>query len=82
VHWTRLAYNVDEPGDFEKYQNLNPDFGGPLPVAPSDGVPGLTRAPRTGIPTSSNTGNNGLDNTTMEQLRQLIAEELQDILKH
>ena len=82
VHWTRLAYNVDEPGDFEKYQNLSPGFGGPLPVAPSDGVPGLTRNPQSNKPTASVASSNGLDTATVEQLRQLIAEELRDILKY
>lgn len=74
VHWTRMAYNQAEP--FGDYHGMGPAFEGPLPEAPSDGVPGSppprphqgTAAPAAGMP-------------DREELRRLIAEELRDLLK-
>lgn len=80
VHWTRMAYNRDKSEVFGQYRHLAPAFGGPLPEAPSDGVPGSAGQDRTGAQSPSNFPQPGLDDTTREQLRQLIAEELRDII--
>lgn len=79
VHWTRLAYNSDASETFGDYRGLTPGFDGPLPEAPSDGVPG-TPLPRTPIPQATD-GSSMLDGATREELRRLIAEELQDLLR-
>ena len=76
VHWTRMAYAEDEP--FGTYHGLPAAFDGPLPEAPSDGVPGLSRpaAPSAGPPAISS-----IDGAARDELRRLIAEELRDLLK-
>jgi acyl-CoA reductase-like NAD-dependent aldehyde dehydrogenase len=80
VHWTRMAYNVEEHADLGRYRELSPEFGGPLAVAPSDGVPGTTR-PRSAVPPSTPSRHDaGLDKPTRDQIRQIIVEELRDIL--
>ncbi|MDH3279679.1 MAG: aldehyde dehydrogenase family protein [Gammaproteobacteria bacterium] len=76
VHWTRLAYNSDTSEPFGRYDGLGPVFEGPLPEAPSDGVPGSPAPHR--VQSAAATGN--LDGATREELRRLIAEELRDIL--
>lgn len=71
VHWTKMAYNADDAEEFGDYSGLNPAFDGPLPQAPSDGVPGSPVAGRSPA----------IDSATREQLRRLIAEELRDLMK-
>jgi len=84
VHWTRMAYSTDETADFARYREIRPGHDGPLPIAPSDGVPGSTRSQKLNspgpqsIPTRQDTA---LDIETRNQIRQIIAEELRDILK-
>lgn len=80
VHWTRMAYNSDESEVFGQYHRLVSTFSGPLPDAPSDGVPGSTRPRQMDTHSLPNLPQSNLDGTTREQLRRLIAEELQDIL--
>ena len=77
VHWTRLAYNSDPAEAMGDYGALSPRFDGPLPPAPSDGVPGSPRAPKPTLDTVSR----GVDATVREEIRKLIAEELRDMLK-
>jgi hypothetical protein len=74
VHWTRMAYNASET--FGDYQGLSPAFEGPLPEAPSDGVPGSP--PPMPYRSAGSNESAGLDR---EELRQLIAEELRHLLK-
>ncbi|MDC1287748.1 aldehyde dehydrogenase family protein [Gammaproteobacteria bacterium] len=76
VHWTQMAYNSDDSEPFGNYHGLEPSFDGPLPTAPADGVPGSSR-PRA-VPAPSG---GGLDKSTRDELRQLIAEELRAYLK-
>ena len=81
IHWTRMAYNQDNSEEFGQYQGLAPAFGGPLPIAPSDGVPGSTQ-PRHRKPEQLDQRISvDVDSVTREQIRRLISEELQDLLK-
>ncbi len=75
IHWTRLAYNRDAAETFGDYHGLGQDFAGPLPEAPADGVPG-SPTPQYLSATSPTI------DTTREQLRHLIAEELRAFLKN
>lgn len=77
VHWTRLAYNSDPAEAMGDYSALSPRFDGPLPPAPSDGVPGSPKPPKPTLVSVSN----GVDATVREEIRKLIAEELRDMLK-
>jgi len=95
VHWTRIAYNTDESEPFGNYQGLSPVFDGPLPQAPSDGVPG-SPLPYRSSPLQQSSDNayslqpsspqpssqrNWLNGAARDELRQIIAEELRDLLK-
>ncbi|MGB8622443.1 MAG: aldehyde dehydrogenase family protein [Paracoccaceae bacterium] len=77
VHWTRIAHNSDASEPFGGYAGLGPDFGGALPEAPSDGVPGSPRARHAPAPA----GGSAVDGATRDELRRLIAEELRDLLR-
>jgi len=80
IHWTRLAYNSSDEEVFGNYQDIPGNFSGPLPVAPADGVPGLSRyAPKQAINTD---GPGALVGASREDLRKLIAEELRAILRN
>ena len=74
VHWARIAHNSDAGEPFGSYHGLGPELSGPLPEAPSDGVPG-SPPPRRAAPAGP-----ALDGASREELRRLIAEELRDIL--
>jgi len=76
VHWTRLAYNSEESEPFGNHHDIQPGFEGPLPRAPSDGVPGATQYQR---PASSPAAD-GVGGVTRDELRRMIAEELRAIL--
>lgn len=75
VHWTRMAYNSDHAEKFGNYLGLTPVFDGPLPQAPSDGVPGLSYI------RPAETQSQAIDDASREQLRRIIAEELRDLLE-
>jgi len=77
VHWTKMAYHSDDTQAFGDYHGLNPVFDGPLPRAPSDGVPG---SPAAG-PAARAGHVAAIDGATRDALRRLIAEELRDLLK-
>ncbi|GJL82613.1 MAG: aldehyde dehydrogenase [marine bacterium B5-7] len=81
VHWTRMAYNTKESMNVDRYRELSQGFNGPLPTAPSDGVPGSASARRVVTATVHSQNSNQVDATTREQIRRIIAEELRDILK-
>lgn len=76
VHWTRMAYSDDPAVQMGNYQGRGPRLDGPLPQAPSDGVPGLSMVPTSAPAPSSG----GIDAGVREELRRLIAEELRDLL--
>ena len=78
VHWTRLAYNSDTSETFGNYQNRQLDLNGPLPTAPSDGVPGSAAAYRSQILERPQAP--ALGDDIRAELRQLIAEELRNVL--
>ncbi len=80
VHWTRLAYPTGESPNLDAYRNLGQAFEGPLPAAPSDGVPGSPR-PRQPGGGGATRQRDELDHAVRAQIRQIIAEELRDILK-
>jgi acyl-CoA reductase-like NAD-dependent aldehyde dehydrogenase len=76
VHWTRMAYNSEDSEAFGNYRGLHAGFAGPLPEAPSDGVPGSNgyRSRDPGPAASS------ISEVTKEELRRMIAEELRAVL--
>ncbi len=76
IHWTRLAHNTAADEVMGDYRGLRQQLDGPLQQAPSDGVPGLSMAPRQQQPASA-----AIDASTREELRRLIAEELRAALK-
>lgn len=81
VHWTRLAYNSDPTEPFGNYRGLSQDFGGPLPEAPADGVPGSNgySAVRDRVP--ANSESDSFSGVTRQELRRMIAEELRAVLR-
>ncbi len=78
IHWTRLAYNLDEAEVFGNYHGLGPTFEGPLPEAPSDGVPHSSRPHRLSAVASAP----AVGGVTREELRRLITEELRALVKN
>jgi hypothetical protein len=81
VHWTRLAYPRGESLNADVYRDLRQNFQGPLPAAPSDGVPGSPR-PRQVVGTDRSARRaDEMDHEVRAQIRRIIAEELRDILK-
>ncbi|MEP9374401.1 aldehyde dehydrogenase family protein [Mesorhizobium sp. KR1-2] len=83
VHWSRIAYSTEADVKFGNFENLGPNFEGPLPTAPSDGVPG-SAAPRRPVPSAAFSNGNAaspLSDAARDELRRLIAEELRAVLK-
>ncbi len=76
IHWTRLICNQDTSEVFGDYHGLEQAFAGPLPTAPSDGVPDSPMQRHLSATTPSSTV------ATREELRHLIAEELHALLKN
>lgn len=76
VHWTRLAYNSESSEAFGDHHAVRTDFSGPLPPAPSDGVPGETRYQRR----DSRPAGGEIGGVTRDELRRMIAEELRAVL--
>jgi len=74
VHWTRLATNSDPSETFGDYRNVRANLEGPLPEAPSDGVPGSAQTPVT-RPASNFSG------VTRAEIRRLIIEEFRSVLQ-
>jgi acyl-CoA reductase-like NAD-dependent aldehyde dehydrogenase len=81
VHWTRLAYRDGEAPNLDAYRSIGQAFSGPLPQAPSDGVPGSPppRRPAAGGPVGAH--GDDTERRVREEIRRIIAEELRDILK-
>lgn len=78
VHWTRLAYNSDPSEPFGNYEGLGAQFTGPLPAAPSDGVPGSNGYRARG---QGGAASDGMSGITRDELRRMIAEELRAALR-
>lgn len=78
VHWTRLAYNSDSSETFGNYRDRKLSLDGPLPKAPSDGVPGSAASYQAVVSERPRQG--GLSADVRDELRKLIAEELRNVL--
>ena len=80
VNWTRIAWPEDSAPRLEAGAAPRLRHAGPLPKAPSDGVPGESRqappAPRPGARQSALSRD-----ALREQIREIVVAELRDILK-
>jgi acyl-CoA reductase-like NAD-dependent aldehyde dehydrogenase len=76
VHWTRVAWPSDAPVTIDAGALSTLTHPGPLPEAPSDGVPGKTRRTLPRPPAG------GQDNGLRDEIRRIIAEELRAVLKN
>jgi len=82
VHWTQMAYNSDPKETFGNYSQVNLGFDGPLPEAPSGGLPHPIQGHKaTPAVSSRNTSFGSIDQKARDELRQLIAEEIRNALK-
>jgi len=82
VSWTEVAWNRDsnEVLDLQALTRLH--HPGPLPEAPSDGVPGKTGAEGWAPPAAPNHRDNShRDDSLREEIRRIVAEELRAALK-
>ncbi|WP_108881570.1 aldehyde dehydrogenase family protein [Anderseniella sp. Alg231-50] len=80
VNWTRIAWNQsDGKPDLERLGNLH--HRGPLPAAPSDGVPGKSRAMAGNNVRAARNDDTGSPDAMRNEIRRIIAEELRDLLK-
>ncbi len=77
VSWTRVAWNKESGEALDPALLSRLHHPGPLPEAPSDGVPGKTR-PRHRPPAAPAPAS---DNNLREEIRRIIAEELRAALK-
>jgi acyl-CoA reductase-like NAD-dependent aldehyde dehydrogenase len=77
VNWTRVAWPTDAAVTIDTSALSTLTHPGPLPEAPSDGVPGKTRR---GLPLSPAAGG-GSHGELREEIRRIIAEELRAALK-
>ena len=76
VNWTRIAWPSDAEDAIDAMSFAQPAHKGPLPEAPSDGVPGKTRSPAAGRPKDG-----ASYHELREEIRRIIAEELRTALK-
>jgi acyl-CoA reductase-like NAD-dependent aldehyde dehydrogenase len=83
VHWTQVAYHKDSAEAFGRLETVEPRFAGPLPEAPSDGVPGKSLAAlRAENAALRHAGGSDLSGHQLrEEIRRIIAEELRQVLK-
>ena len=78
VHWTKIAWHERDRGMESASAIRRLRHPGPLPKAPSDGVPGESRRRPTAPPAAGEPpGRDAL----REQIRQIIAEELRDMVR-
>lgn len=77
VQWTRVAWNKDSADGPGRSDLGELRHRGPLPEAPSDGVPGKTRPMRP----ARLAGTGGSHHDLREEIRRIIAEELRAALK-
>ena len=76
VHWTKIAYNAKEKYKFGNFNNLERKLSGPLPKSPEDGIPNIYREEKV----TRHTKNENMQ-INKNDLKQIIAEELQKILR-
>ena len=77
IHWTKIAWHEDHRGLADASRIGNLKHPGPLPKAPSDGVPGEGR-PRPAAPPAAD---ESLDRAALrERIREIIAEELRGLI--
>jgi acyl-CoA reductase-like NAD-dependent aldehyde dehydrogenase len=84
VHWTQVAYHKDSAEAFTRLESVERRFEGPLPEAPSDGVPGKSFAALRAEITATKRalGNDDPSSARLrEDIRRIIAEELRQVLK-
>ena len=78
VNWTRVAWHEDDRGLAGVTDIGKPKHPGPLPKAPSDGVPGEGRR----LPPPLPAADESLSREALrEQIREIIAAELRGLLK-
>ncbi len=64
------------------YTGLGPRFGGPIPTAPADGVPGSAAAPNVArLPHTAAATLSTDERELRESIRRIIVEELRDALR-
>ncbi len=78
VNWTRVTWSSENPTSSDPLIDAWPSYPGPLPKAPSDGVPGESRPPRT---QTSSPAKGGETDALRQQIRAIIAEELRGMTK-
>jgi hypothetical protein len=78
VHWTRVAWPKDGAPAIDAAALSVLAHPGPLPEAPSDGVPGKTRRQ---LATPRPAAQGGSYHDLREEIRRIIAEELRAVLK-
>lgn len=76
VNWTRIAYHKDSEVTLDAIAHTALRHPGPLPEAPSDGVPGRSAADLRPAATAA-----GDRDDLREEIRRIIAEELRAALK-
>ena len=77
VHWTRVAWHENDHGMEGALNGASLMHPGPLPKAPSDGVPGESRSDQAPVAHHDPVSRSAL----REQIREIIARELQDLMK-
>lgn len=80
VSWTRISSLSDQNNPLQGRSLAGLNLPGPLPKAPSDGVPGEGRPTPTYSPERPQVVHSA-DEALREQIRTIIAEELRDALK-
>jgi acyl-CoA reductase-like NAD-dependent aldehyde dehydrogenase len=76
VNWTRIAYHKESDVTLDAIAHADLRHPGPLPEAPSDGVPGRSIADLRPAPAMADDRNE-----LREEIRRIIAEELRAALK-
>lgn len=78
VHWTKIAWHESDRGIAGASSIGRLKHPGPLPKAPSDGVPGEGRPPASASPAADESLSRA---ALREQIREIIAAELRDLIK-
>ena len=73
VHWTRVAWHRDSEEAIDGLAGARPRQPGPLPEAPSDGVPGRSRPAAGPAPGASR-------QALRDEIRRIVVEELRGAL--
>src|SRR5699024_4276598 len=81
VHWTSLAYNENIGLKLEDFSQTKLNFSGPLPEAPSDGVPRQSGSASHAKPDNIHPVSREQSDALRDDIRRIIAEELRSFLK-